>query len=139
MRSIDAFYLKMVAKYLSVWFLLALVAIANGVVRQATYGRSVSDLAAHQISTVTAIIASGAVVWVANRFWAIESVSQAWTIGLSWLVMTITFEFGFGHFVAGHSWAKLLADYNILQGRVWSLFLVWITVLPFVVFKVAAR
>jgi hypothetical protein len=53
--------------------------------------------------------------------------------------MTITFEFGFGHFVAGHSWAKLLADYNILQGRVWSLFLVWITVLPFVVFKVAAR
>jgi hypothetical protein len=139
MRSIDAFHLKMVAKYLSVWFLLALVAIANGVVRQATYGRSVSDLAAHQISTVTAIIASGAVVWVANRFWAIESVSQAWTIGLSWLVMTITFEFGFGHFVAGHSWAKLLADYNMLEGRVWSLFLVWITVLPFVVFKVAAR
>jgi hypothetical protein len=125
----------MLTKYLLVWLLLAIVAIANGVLRQSTYGKAVSELAAHQISTVTAILASGAVVWVVNRFWPIQSVSQAWTIGACWLVMTMIFEFGFGHYIAGHSWARLLADYKLFEGRVWSLFLIWMLVLPYVVLR----
>ncbi len=129
----------MIEKYLAVWFLLAVVAVVNGTVRQYTYGKFVQELAAHQISTITAILASGAVIWAVNRFWPIQSELQAWMIGLSWLVMTSIFEFGFGHYVAGHSWDKLLADYNLFEGRVWSLFLLWVAVLPFVIFKLASR
>ena len=129
----------MLARYLLVWLLLAIVGITNGIIRQATYGKSVSDLVAHQISTGTAILASGAVVWLVNRAWPIESPAQAWSIGVCWLILTVAFEFGFGHYVAGHSWERLLADYNIVSGRVWSLFLVWIAVMPYVVFKLASR
>jgi hypothetical protein len=129
----------MIARYFLVWFLLATVAIANGVIRQTTYGKAVSDLAAHQISTATAVLATGAVVWFVHRVWAIESASQAWSIGLLWLIMTIAFEFGFGHFVAGHSWASLLADYNLFNGRVWCLFLIWMTIMPFVIFRLSAN
>jgi hypothetical protein len=129
----------MIARYFLVWFLLATVAIANGVIRQTTYGKAVSDLAAHQISTATAVLATGAVVWFVHRVWAIESASQAWSIGLLWLIMTIAFEFGFGHFVAGHSWASLLADYNLFNGRVWCLFLIWMTIMPFVIFRLSAK
>ena len=128
----------MLAKYTLVWLLLAAVAIANGILRQATYGKSVSDIAAHPISTVTAILASGVVVWLVHRYWPIESAGQAWTIGVCWLVLTVAFEFGFGHYIAGHSWERLFADYNIMQGRVWSLFLVWMLILPFVVFMLAS-
>ena len=117
-----------------VWFLLAIVAIANGVVRQSTYGKILPSLAAHQVSTLTAIIASGTLVWFINGAWPIETSTQAWTIGAIWLVSTIAFEFGFGHWVAGHSWEVLLADYNLMKGRVWSLFLLWIAVLPWTVF-----
>ena len=123
-------------RYLFAWLLLAVVAVVNGIVRQYTYGKSMSELAAHQVSTLTAILATGAVVWGLNRFWPIGSTAEAWLIGACWLLMTVLFEFGFGHYVAGHSWTRLLADYNILQGRVWSLFLVWILVLPAVVFSV---
>ena len=129
----------MIVKYLFVWIVLAVVATANGFVRQNTYDKIVSDLAAHQISTVTAILATGAVVWMANQYWSIESSAQAWAIGLLWLSLTVIFEFGFGHYVVGHSWQELLADYNIFDGRVWSLFLIWVLVLPFVVFKLATR
>ena len=122
-----------------VWFLLAIVAVTNGIIRQSTYGKSVSDLAAHQISTVTAILASGALVWIVSGFWPMQSAAQAWTIGLLWLVMTVAFEFGFGHYVAGHSWNRLLADYNIFNGRVWSLFLVWVTILPYVIFQLRIK
>lgn len=123
------------ARYLLVWLLLAVVAVGNGIVRQATYGKLVPELAAHQLSTLTAIMASWAVVWLVHRAWPIVSAGQAWAIGIAWLVLTILFEFGFGHYVAGHSWARLFADYNVLEGRVWLLFLAWITVLPRVVYR----
>ena len=129
----------MVTKYLFVWLLLAIVAIANGILRQSTYGKIVPELAAHQISTITAVLAFSAVVWIVNRYWTIESTAQAFVIGGCWLVMTIAFEFGFGHYIAGHSWEKLTADYNLLQGRVWSLFLVWMAIMPFVIHKLAQR
>ncbi len=127
---------SLVLKYGLVWFLLAVVAIANGVVRQSTYGKSMSELAAHQISTFTAIVATGAVVWLIDRIWPIATAAQAFAIGVIWLAATVVFEFGFGHYVAGHSWQKLLADYNVLNGRVWALFLVWIAILPWVILRI---
>lgn len=120
----------MILRYLAAWLLLAAVGIVNGMLRNSTYGRHIPDLAAHQVSTLTGILATGAVVWLLSRRWPFESAMQAWTIGIVWLLMTVAFEFGFGRFVVGHSWARLFADYNLLAGRVWVLFLIWITVLP---------
>ncbi|MGD2062518.1 MAG: hypothetical protein PVF51_02925 [Nitrospirota bacterium] len=125
----------MLIRYLLFWFLLAIVAVANGVLREATYGKRVSELSAHQISTGTGILFTGLLVWGLSRSWPIESSGQAWVIGACWLLATIAFEFGFGHLVAGHSWSRLLADYNVFNGRVWLLFLVWITVMPYVFHK----
>jgi hypothetical protein len=125
----------LVTRYLFFWLLLAVVAIVNGTLRQFVYGRHLPELAAHQLSTVTGILLTGVTVWLLNRFWPIGSARDAWIIGACWLLMTIAFEFGFGHYVAGHSWSRLIADYNILEGRVWSLFLVWIAVLPYVVWR----
>ena len=51
-------------------------------------------------------------------------------MGCGWLLFTVAFEFGFGHYVAGHSWQRLLGDYNIFDGRVWSLFLLWLLLMP---------
>jgi hypothetical protein len=127
----------MLVKHLLSWFLLLVVAITNGVFRQSTYGKVLPDLAAHQISTVTGILATGVVAWFLSRAWPLESPNQAWIVGFCWLLFTILFEFGFGHFVAGHSWQILLADYSIMIGRVWSLFLVWVTVMPYVFYRLS--
>ena len=125
----------MTVRYLLAWFGLAVIAIGNGVLRESTYGNAVSDLAAHQISTATGILLTGAFVYLLSRAWPIESTNQAWLIGVLWLVFTVVFEFGFGHYVAGHSWNHLFADYNILNGRVWGIFLVWVLVMPYVAYK----
>ena len=71
----------MVTQYLFFWLILAVVAIINGVLRQATYGRHIPELAAHQVSTVTGILLTGAVVWILSRFWPIGSAKEAWVIG----------------------------------------------------------
>lgn len=129
----------MLLRYSLAWFALMVIAIVNGTVREFTYGRSVSELTAHQISTVTGIVLTGAFVWFLNRVWPIETGSQAWAIGAIWLLMTIVFEFGFGHFIAGHSWTRLLADYNLMAGRIWVLFLLWVLMMPSVVRWLANR
>ena len=125
----------MITRYLLFWPALALIAIINGSLRQFTYGKHMAELPAHQLSTVTGILLTGAAVWLLNRAWPIGSAKAAWTIGGCWLLMTICFEFGFGHYIAGHSWTRLLADYNLFAGRVWSLFLAWIAVLPYVIWR----
>jgi hypothetical protein len=77
-----------------------------------------SELRAHQVSTVTGVLLFGVYIWVLIRLWRPESVEQAIAIGLVWLGMTVAFEFLFGRYVAKRSWRDLLHDYNFLAGRV---------------------
>lgn len=50
-------------EYLLCWFLLAAVGVANGVIRQYTYGQHLSELTAHQVATGTAVVFTGLLVW----------------------------------------------------------------------------
>jgi hypothetical protein len=75
-------------------------------------------------------------VCIMGLIWPIESLTQAIQIGGIWLLLTILFEFGFGHFIMGHPWEKLFFDYNIFAGRVWLLFILWTAVSPAVFFLI---
>jgi len=112
------------------------LAIANGVLREATYGHSMSELHAHQLSTLAAIIVFGFAVALLSRYVTPESPNQAIRIGLVWLCLTLCFEFLFGRYVAGHTWSRLFQDYDLFSGRVWLLLLVWVTSLPYLVYKI---
>ena len=39
-------------------------------------------------------------------------------IGLTWLALTLAFEFLAGHYLFGSPWSKLLADYDVRHGRI---------------------
>lgn len=121
------------------WFAFPFVGILNGVLREATYKKFVGDLPAHQISTVTGIVFFGIIFYLIFKRWKIESVKHAILIGLIWLFLTILFEFGFGHYIMGNPWQKLFHDYNLAEGRVWGLFLLWITMAPFIFYKIFNR
>ena len=116
------------------WLGLAVLAIINGIAR-GFYQPYVGELLAHQISTVTGVTMVYIATWQMNKKWIIPNQQTAKTIGLMWLVMTIIFEFGFGHYVVGHPWERLFHDYNLFQGRIWVLFLVSITLIPLIVHR----
>jgi hypothetical protein len=122
-------------KYVLAWFPMVAIAIANGALREVWYGKILTDLAAHQLSTLAAIVLFGIYIWRVLRFWPPTSAAQAIAVGLLWLVMTVAFELLFGHFVAGHSWERLLQDYNLPAGRVWPLLLVWVALAPYLFFR----
>lgn len=43
-------------KYVLAWFPMVVIAITNGGLRQAWYGKHLGELQAHQVSTLTAVI-----------------------------------------------------------------------------------
>jgi apolipoprotein N-acyltransferase len=129
----------MVLKYFLAWFPMVGIAILNGILRQSGYGPYFAELTAHQISTGTGIILMSIYIRIVTGYFPIQSSRQAAGIGVLWFVLTVVFEFGFGHFLMGHSWSKLFHDYNILEGRVWALFLIWLTISPYLFFKLIRK
>lgn len=117
-------------KYFWFWIPMIGIAVANGLLREVWYGRRLGELRAHQISTLSAVVLLGLYMWLVLRLFPPASAAQAAKVGLLWLGLTVAFEFLFGHFVAGHSWSRLLQDYNLLAGRVWVLVLVWLAAAP---------
>jgi len=122
-------------KYLLAWFLMLLASVANGAIRDFTYGKRVDELTAHQLSTVSSVLLLGIVIWGFVRLYPPASGRQAISIGLLWLALTVAFEFLFFHYVGGHSWAELLGNYNVLKGRVWVVVLAWVAIAPYVFFR----
>jgi hypothetical protein len=122
-------------RYILAWVPMVLIAIANGVVRQAWYGKYMSELRAHQLSTAIGALLLGIYIWAVVRNWTPDSSLQAIWIGLMWLGLTAAFEFVFGHYVAGQSWSRLFQDYNILAGRVWAILLLWVVLAPYVFYR----
>ena len=101
-----------------------------------THCRCLIIVAAHQLSTAIGLCLFSIFFWLLTGAFRLESSGQSLGIGAMWLVLTILFEFVFGHFVMEHSWGKLFADYNILEGRLWSLVLIWTFIGPYVFFKI---
>jgi hypothetical protein len=121
------------------WVGGALIGIANGVAREATYGERIPEHTAHQLSGLTSIGGFAAYFWLLQRPWPIPSSRSASKIGGAWLVLTVTFEFGFGRLVAKQPWDELRADYDVPEGRTWPLVLAWIAVGPAVGRRVQGR
>jgi hypothetical protein len=109
---------------------MVLLAIFNGALRDYTYGKAMSELHAHQLSSVTLILTFVAYVWILSSRWPLQSSHQAITVGLIWLVLTMFFEFGMGRFLMHQSWKQMFQAYNIFAGNLWPLVLLAVATLP---------
>ena len=125
----------MILRYVLAWIPMMFIGIINGTLREVTYGKMLSELRAHQVSTITGALLLGLYIWAIIRLWNPASLQQAVLIGVLWLSLTIVFEFLFGHYIAGHPWSHLLRDYNLLAGRIWLLILIWIAVAPMLFYR----
>jgi len=113
------------------WGILVILAIINGGIREEFMSLHVGEQVGHVISSIIlcSIVLLVAYIFV-NRVGIEYKPNAMLATGLYWFIPTIGFEFIFGHYVAGHSWERLLADYNILNGRIWILVLLIVLFAP---------
>ncbi|MBW7957628.1 MAG: hypothetical protein H3C68_07010 [Deltaproteobacteria bacterium] len=106
------------------WFVMVLIAIGNGFFAEKILVRHIGDYGSHLYKTflIVAVIFIGSYIYMAG-FAEPPLVSTALKTGFFWLSCSIVFEFIFGHYAFGFPWERLLADYRIWEGRLWSLVL----------------
>lgn len=124
----------MLKTYSLLWLGLLALAFINAAIRELGYKKHVSELSAHQISTVTGCIFATIFTCFVTRIWHINSYSDSIKIGIIWVVLTFTFETTMVLVFMKKDVAFLLSSYNILEGQLWPVFLLWMGLLP-VIFK----
>jgi hypothetical protein len=110
----------MLLRALVIWFAILVLASLNGAVRDLIVAPRIGDMVARAISTIILCGVVLLVSWVSIRWIAPLNPRQALGVGLFWLLLTLTFEIG-SQRLSGKPWSTVLADYNVLQGRVWVL------------------
>ena len=123
-------------RYVFAWIPMLVIAVANGALRQLTFARFMSEQHAHQLSTIIGSACIGVFIWFIIHTWPPSSNKQALLIGLLWGLLTVAFESFMGLVLQHLSLAQVLHEYNLLAGRVWSLFLIWLVVAPWLFFRI---
>ncbi|HYN10915.1 MAG TPA: hypothetical protein VES67_26265 [Vicinamibacterales bacterium] len=111
----------MTRRALVIWCAMVPIAIANGAVRDLLIVPRIGPEAGHVISTIALCLAILALTWLTILWIRPLGAHDAVRIGALWLILTLAFEFLAGHFLFGTPWRRLLADYNVAQGRIWIL------------------
>ncbi|OFZ53324.1 MAG: hypothetical protein A2428_10275 [Bdellovibrionales bacterium RIFOXYC1_FULL_54_43] len=99
---------------------------------KATLG--IGEPLAHRLSSLTAIAlwtAFTLMVW--NRL-AINSLKRAILVGAGWFVATLLVE----TFLINRdlTWSEVLQTYNVSAGEFWGVVLIWIGLMPLVIYRV---
>jgi hypothetical protein len=133
-------------KACGVWVLLVLLAILNGTVQERLLVPWLGAQWALPLSGIPLSVLILVATLLLLPFLGILSPSsllkdghipvpspraQYWLVGGMWLLLTILFEFLFGHYVLGEPWTKLLEAYNIRKGNLWVLVLLVTAAAPY--------
>mgnify|MGYP000054366190 CR=1 FL=1 len=120
-----------------IWVLFLVLGVINEITREKYYPDFLTDIAKHQISSVVFIFVILLVMYLFfNKFSVAYAKTDLWFIGTLWVLLTICFEFLFGHYVLGKEMSLLFADYNIFNGRLWLVVLLFTFVGPRLVAEV---
>jgi hypothetical protein len=114
----------MITRAFAIWILLVVLAVLNGGARNTFLTPHWGEPSGHVLSTLILCLVIFSVAWAFIRWIHPGGPRDALLVGLFWVALTVAFEFLAGHYLFGHSWQKLFADYDLAQGRIWVLVLV---------------
>ena len=118
----------MILRAVAIWFLLLVLAVLNGGVRDTWLSPRLGDSVGRALSSVLLSTLIFLATWLTIGWIRPATSHDALKLGALWLILTLMFEFVVGHYGFRKPWAELLADYDLRRGRIWVLVLV-VTVL----------
>ncbi|MBX2888849.1 MAG: hypothetical protein KF829_09420 [Ferruginibacter sp.] len=115
------------------WLPMILLAVLNGLLREYFFRKWMNELSAHQLSTLFLMVLCFLYVWLIFPFLRIENDQNAWVVGVVWVILTIVFEFLIG-LMSKKSKKMIFKDYHLSAGRIWVLFLIFLGLVPYLVY-----
>jgi hypothetical protein len=121
-------------KQMLAWTALPFAAVANGALRDLSYGKRMSETASHSLAVAPLAVVVRLWAGLAARRWPLRSRRSALGVGVVWLALTLAFEFGLGK-ARGMPADKMLADYDVRRGRLWPLALLAVAAAPLLAYR----
>jgi catechol 1,2-dioxygenase len=117
-------------KLTAIWASFIPIAILNGLLREKCLVPLFGPRPGLALSGVCGSVLFFLLTYFTLRWFGPLDSSSYWMIGLAWLLMTVSFEFIFGHLVAGKSWQELFKAYDLTTGNLWVLVLLVVAISP---------
>jgi hypothetical protein len=117
-------------KTIGIWLVMVIVAIVNGVIREKLMASMIGSAIALPVSGLLLSILIFLVVFLLVPFFGFLESKMYFFIGFIWFVLTLSFEFLFGHFVAGKSWHEIMQVFNIIKGNLFIVALLTTLISP---------
>jgi hypothetical protein len=118
------------SKAVVLWAVILLLAIANGVLREAVLIPTLGRFAGLMTSGIILSLLIFLVAVFTAPWYGQLGAPTYWHIGALWLVLTLIFEFGFGRLVQHKPWNELMQAYNFNGGNLWPAVLVVVLISP---------
>ena len=133
--SIGSARWRIVGRSLTIWLVLIAAEIVHGIFRAIALVPVVGEFRSNQIGVFTGSVIILAIAYFIIRWIGAQRPNELLLVGLIWLVLTVAFEFLFGRFVVGLSWERIASDYNVLNGGLLPLGLLFLFFSPMIALK----
>lgn len=116
---------------LKAWLTVLAAMIVNGAFREVVLRGLVGPSAADVLSAVMGVAIIVGLTRHLLRPIAGQPTRMLVRASVSLVVLTVAFEFLFGHYVEAKSWSALARDYELWNGRLWPIVLATLAFMPF--------
>ena len=118
-----------------IWLVIVVAAIFNGVFREKVLVPVIGSGFAIPLSGVLLAILVFLIAFVSISFIGSSVAKTYLWIGFLWVVLTLSFELLFGHFIVGKAWREIMQIFNIQKGDLFIVVLFVTAISPWVAAK----
>ena len=119
------------------WALIIAAESVHGALRRLLLDPDTA-FALRQVSVGVAVLIVFAVAWGSSRWMAVRGTPALLAVGVLWVGLTLTFEFGLGH-ALGMSTRQIAEGYDLSKGNIMPLGLLATALAPWIVSRLRSR
>lgn len=130
--------LRTMIKSIGIWLLIVIAAIINGAIREKLLTPLIGAHLSLPISGITLSVLVFVITYFALPLLGNAKSKVYITIGLFWIILTLAFEYLFGHYVMGTPWHEINHVFELQNGNLFTVVLIVTALSPWTAAKLKA-
>jgi hypothetical protein len=117
------------SKAIAVWVLIVIAESIHGTIRQLFIAPMIGDMLSRQVGVFVGSAIILLISWLSARWLGAKTLKNQLQVGALWVVLIVVFEVGLGT-AFGYTRERILSDYNLAQGGLMGLGLLFMLLAP---------
>ena len=128
--------IELLSKSLVVWLIMVAAAILNGITRDQLMTPLIGAQVSLPLSSITLSLLILLITYLTIGFIGVSSTGECFLVGFFWLLLTLSFEYLFAHYVLGRTWREINQVFDVTQGNLFILALFVTVISPWLMARI---